>query len=604
MRITPSRMLVGATAFAVAVVLSGVAASVAPGASPAPIARSASTATTVLANDVVPNLGTYTDLGAVAPGKQMQAVVVLKHDDAAIAAFESSLANPASPNYQSWLTPDQFQARFGAPAASVATVRGYATRYGLQLYNAGGLGDLTLVSGTAAQVEQTFGVSIHNYLDATGREFYANVNAPTVPANVGVVGVLGLQNLIQMKRPPGIQNGQGQCAGGRLHRHPRPERAVVGLRPAGIGPRPGREHRHHRRGPDGRRDQGAAPLRGHAQPPERAGAGLLDRSRPEDGRRRPRRVGARHAGLDRHGAVRVAGAALLRLGPLRRDARDDAPDVGERPVRAAPGQRVARALRGQPGARRPARPGADGQRVRARAGRQRRTRVLRLDRRHRRRLRHRRHRRQRRHLRPRAERVVPGCRPECDRRRRHGRVHGRRRREPEAGRRARLGPHRRQRSNFIAQPAYQQGITALQASYCASQPNGTPYSPPALCRGTSDVSALSGDGTIILAHRADGTFQANGYDMVDLDDSSGSDVYADHFAEGGTSLSSPLWTGMWARVNAAHKRGAARPRRTTRSTRSTAASRARRRSTTSPRARTRCRRPPAGTSRPGSARPT
>ena len=35
----------------------------------------------------------------------------------------------------------------------------------------------------------------------------------------------------------------------------------------------------------------------------------------------------------------------------------------------------------------------------------------------------------------------------------------------------------------------------------------------------------------------------------------GSDVYADHFSEGGTSLSSPLWTGMWARVNAAHAGG-------------------------------------------------
>jgi hypothetical protein len=59
----------------------------------------------------------------------------------------------------------------------------------------------------------------------------------------------------------------------------------------------------------------------------------------------------------------------------------------------------------------------------------------------------------------------------------------------------------------------------------------------------------------LLAHQLDGTAEANGYDMVDLDDSSGSDVYADHFAEGGTSLSSPLWTGMWARVNAAHKNG-------------------------------------------------
>jgi hypothetical protein len=47
--------------------------------------------------------------------------------------------------------------------------------------------------------------------------------------------------------------------------------------------------------------------------------------------------------------------------------------------------------------------------------------------------------------------------------------------------------------------------------------------------------------------------QADGYDMVAYDPSS--NTYADHFAEGGTSLSSPLWAGMWARVNAAHKNG-------------------------------------------------
>jgi hypothetical protein len=50
-------------------------------------------------------------------------------------------------------------------------------------------------------VEQTFGVMLHNYVASDGTHFFANVNAPTVPAGVGVVGVLGLQNLLQMKDP-------------------------------------------------------------------------------------------------------------------------------------------------------------------------------------------------------------------------------------------------------------------------------------------------------------------------------------------------------------------------------------------------------------------
>jgi subtilase family serine protease len=53
-------------------------------------------------------------------------------------------------------------------------------------------------------------------------------------------------------------------------------------------------------------------------------------------------------------------------------------------------------------------------------------------------------------------------------------------------------------SHFIAQPAYQNGITALAGNLCVSQPDGQPYPPGTLCRGTADVAALSGDATIIV----------------------------------------------------------------------------------------------------------
>jgi hypothetical protein len=54
-------------------------------------------------------------------------------------------------------------------------------------------------------------------------------------------------------------------------------------------------------------------------------------------------------------------------------------------------------------------------------------------------------------------------------------------------------------------------------------PKGNPYNPPApLCRGIPDVAAQSGD------------IASNGY-----------------VSGGGTSLSAPLWNGMWARIQAA-----------------------------------------------------
>ncbi len=73
-------------------------------------------------------------------------------------------------------------------------------------------------------------------------------------------------------------------------------------------------------------------------------------------------------------------------------------------------------------------------------------------------------------------------------------------------------------SPFIAAPSYQQGVTNLNRNCVGSTQ---------LCRGVPDVAAISGD--VI----------SNGYTIVaDGADSEG----------GGTSLSSPLWTGMWARV--------------------------------------------------------
>src|SRR5437764_570254 len=109
------------------------------------------------------------------------------------------------------------------------------------------------------------------------------------------------------------------------------------------------------------------------------------------------------------------------------------------------------------------------------------------------------------------------------------------------------------RSDYVAQPSYQSGVPLLQTQYCVSKEDGTPYNPPQLCRGTVDVSALSGDGTIVLNHAkstpAAGIAPANGFDMVDTADQGA--TYNEHFSEGGTSLSSPLWLGMWARVNAA-----------------------------------------------------
>src|SRR5690348_4178469 len=91
-----------------------------------PVVAHTNLKTTTLAADVVPGLAGLTDLGPVASDQQFNVVIPVAHDTAAIAAYEASLNDPNSATYRHWLTPDQFQAKFGAPAANVAAVRGFA----------------------------------------------------------------------------------------------------------------------------------------------------------------------------------------------------------------------------------------------------------------------------------------------------------------------------------------------------------------------------------------------------------------------------------------------------------------------------------------------
>ncbi|HEY2636200.1 MAG TPA: hypothetical protein VGI54_02330, partial [Solirubrobacteraceae bacterium] len=91
-------------------------------------------------------------------------------------------------------------------------------------------------------------------------------------------------------------------------------------------------------------------------------------------------------------------------------------------------------------------------------------------------------------------------------------------------------------SFFLKAPAYQQGTTNLNRP-CLSDQDGSTAATGQLCRGIPDVAALSGDVA-----------------------TSGYTVYTDGAicdgCGGGTSLSSPLWAGMWARIQSVSPAGA------------------------------------------------
>jgi subtilase family serine protease len=185
--------MVGACTLTAFVVLSAGAGVAEAGTTPT------SVATQVLSSDVVTGLASDTNLGVVADTAPMTVGVGLVIDQAARNAAYTALFNPESPSYHDFYTPATFNAAFGVGAAAADRVRAFVTRDGLQVVYADPDSSYMEISGTTKQVESTFSIVEHTYGLSTGRTFTANATGPTVPTDVA--GVSGLTSLTAATAP-------------------------------------------------------------------------------------------------------------------------------------------------------------------------------------------------------------------------------------------------------------------------------------------------------------------------------------------------------------------------------------------------------------------
>jgi pseudomonalisin len=166
-----------------------------------PATAQASTDLFTITQNVLPGLANATDLGPAAAGTPMRLVVTVRRPD--VAGEKALLAaehDPASPSYRHFLSPAQFAARFGVPAAQRTAVTDYLTGGGLSLDSVSVAGDVYAVHGTAAQVGSVFRTTMHNY-SYNGTSFLANTSAPISPAGLGIANVIGLNTLQRYTLP-------------------------------------------------------------------------------------------------------------------------------------------------------------------------------------------------------------------------------------------------------------------------------------------------------------------------------------------------------------------------------------------------------------------
>jgi pseudomonalisin len=154
-----------------------------------------------------------TKRGAAKPSQTMEIGVGLKDPRAgAEQALMAAQQNPASPQYHQFLTPAQYDARFAVPHTDFARTLAWLRGGGATILETSGARDFVEISATTTQVDKLFGTTIDSY-QAKGVHFLANATAPSVPAGLHVLTVMGLNTLIHPATPLANAHGRNTAPG-------------------------------------------------------------------------------------------------------------------------------------------------------------------------------------------------------------------------------------------------------------------------------------------------------------------------------------------------------------------------------------------------------
>lgn len=154
------------------------------------------TGSTQITSDALAGLSSATLVGPVDPTQTISIGVSLNRPDpAGENAYLADVYNPQSPNFRHFLDAAGWQAEFGVPQSRFDALVAWLNQGGLATTPVSGSTEYVLAQGTAAAVESLLQVQINDYT-FHGTSFFANTTGPTAPADLGVLAVSGLQNLV------------------------------------------------------------------------------------------------------------------------------------------------------------------------------------------------------------------------------------------------------------------------------------------------------------------------------------------------------------------------------------------------------------------------
>ncbi|GAA5195281.1 S53 family peptidase [Rugosimonospora acidiphila] len=171
------------------------------------VGASASPSDRVSVAGATPTWATSASLaGTPAASDQVSFTVALPlHNAAGADLLAQQVSNPNSAQYQSYLSPAQFNARFAPTDASVARVKSFLSGQGITVTSVADGNRWVSASGTVAQVNKAFGTVMKTY-SLRGKRLRAPSTAVSVPSSVApdVAQVTGLDDSALLRKPMSV----------------------------------------------------------------------------------------------------------------------------------------------------------------------------------------------------------------------------------------------------------------------------------------------------------------------------------------------------------------------------------------------------------------
>ncbi len=160
------------------------------------VTSAAPVAQKTLKGHVIPTVRHLAPLERVSSTQQLQlAIGVSLPNQEQLTAFLDQLYDPANPNYHHYLTPQEFTERFGPSSSDYQAVIDFAATNHFRIVKTYSNRMIVDVVASAAEIEKAFNISLNVYQHPTeSRTFYAPDREPSVPANLAILDVSGLNN--------------------------------------------------------------------------------------------------------------------------------------------------------------------------------------------------------------------------------------------------------------------------------------------------------------------------------------------------------------------------------------------------------------------------